>query len=214
MIRAAKPPTLRDIAEMVGVTPTTVSLALRDNPRISTKMRSTVKQTADELGYRPNAELSRVMMKLKARHHEEMRPTVALVVEGRLGVDFDSPLRDAFQEIAEKAGYAVDVIQMGDPRMSFARLADVLRARGIRGAVLYRIGGVVPVHTEWMEGLAFCCVGTAPEGSKLAACVWAQRRARSQADAPLLQAAMDLLDQQLQHHRLGVPEHGLTVTLS
>ncbi|WP_438765315.1 LacI family DNA-binding transcriptional regulator [Kushneria sp. TE3] len=44
-------PTLKHIAERVGVTASTVSLALRDDARISTAMRERVRQVAQEVGY-------------------------------------------------------------------------------------------------------------------------------------------------------------------
>ncbi len=46
--------TLKNIAEQIGVTPATVSKALRDSSDISEEMRSRVKELAGELGYRPN----------------------------------------------------------------------------------------------------------------------------------------------------------------
>ena len=44
-------PRMKDIAEWLGVSAATVSLALRDNPRISTEMRARVRAAAKELGY-------------------------------------------------------------------------------------------------------------------------------------------------------------------
>lgn len=214
MIVAAKTPTLRDIAEIVGVTPTTVSLALRDNPRISDKMRAAVKQTAEELGYQRNAELSRVMMKLKTSHNREIRPVVALVVEGASGSKVHEQIRQTFQAVTEEAGYAMDVIRMGEPRMSFERLGDILRARGIRGALLYRLVGTAPENSEWMEDLAFCCVGSALAGSKLPVCMWAAHAEIPPNEDLLFEAAMDLLDLQLQRHRFGAPDHEIRFTLS
>lgn len=46
--------TIRTIAERAGVSTSTASRALNDNPRISQKTRQRIKQIADELGYRPN----------------------------------------------------------------------------------------------------------------------------------------------------------------
>ena len=43
--------TLKDIADRVGVTKTTVSLALRDNPGVSSAMRETIRRVAGEMGY-------------------------------------------------------------------------------------------------------------------------------------------------------------------
>lgn len=43
--------TLKDIAAKVGVTKTAVSMALRDSPNISLKMRETIRRVAGEMGY-------------------------------------------------------------------------------------------------------------------------------------------------------------------
>ena len=44
-------PRMRDIADWVGVSAAAVSLALRDNPRISAEMRTRIQAAAKELGY-------------------------------------------------------------------------------------------------------------------------------------------------------------------
>src|SRR5687767_1931302 len=49
---------MRDLAARLGVTHVTVSMALRDNPRVSPATRERVKKLADELGYRPDPMLS------------------------------------------------------------------------------------------------------------------------------------------------------------
>lgn len=46
--------TIKDIARMVGVSPSTVSRALHDNERISPAVRERVKQAAQELNFHPN----------------------------------------------------------------------------------------------------------------------------------------------------------------
>lgn len=46
--------TIRTIAQQAGVSTSTASRALNDNPRISEKTRIRVKKIASELGYRPN----------------------------------------------------------------------------------------------------------------------------------------------------------------
>ena len=47
--------TLKDIARVVGVAHSTVTLALGDNPRISAEMRQRIQEVARELGYVPNS---------------------------------------------------------------------------------------------------------------------------------------------------------------
>ena len=56
---------LREVAAAAKVSVMTVSLALRDNPRISATTRERVKRLAAELGYHPDPELSRLMNHLR-----------------------------------------------------------------------------------------------------------------------------------------------------
>ena len=46
--------TIKDIAKQAGVSVSTTSRALNDNPRISAETRERVKKIAAELGYQPN----------------------------------------------------------------------------------------------------------------------------------------------------------------
>ena len=46
--------TIKDIAQRAGVSVSTASRALNDNPRISQATRLKVKQVANELNYQPN----------------------------------------------------------------------------------------------------------------------------------------------------------------
>ncbi|MEY4483754.1 MAG: hypothetical protein RL693_1206, partial [Verrucomicrobiota bacterium] len=52
--------TLKDIAAKLGVTKTTVSIALRNSPRISTGLREKVHRVATEMGYEPDPFLKRL----------------------------------------------------------------------------------------------------------------------------------------------------------
>lgn len=212
MIKAADPPTLRDIAQVVGVTPTTVSLALRDNPRISPPTRRKIRQTAEHMGYRPNAELSRMMASLKSRHNRDARPVIALVT-GMETRSRDGAVRAVFQGIAETAGYSLDVIDASVEGMGLDRIAGVLKARGIRAGVLYRVEAEAPKAKDWMDGLALCCVGPPPPGTRIASCQWAEPAGEERCDEPLLQAAMDLLDLAIQRNRYGEAGHGMTLQI-
>ncbi|HEX8295693.1 MAG TPA: helix-turn-helix domain-containing protein, partial [Chthoniobacteraceae bacterium] len=49
---------LRDIARVLGISHATVSLALRDHPRISLGLRKKIQQTATEMQYRPDPMLA------------------------------------------------------------------------------------------------------------------------------------------------------------
>jgi LacI family transcriptional regulator len=47
-------PTLKTVATSLGIGVTTVARALKNDPKISAKTRASVRQMADQLGYRPN----------------------------------------------------------------------------------------------------------------------------------------------------------------
>ena len=209
MIKAAETPTLRDIAREVGVTPTTVSLALRNNPRISAPTRRKVRQTAEDMGYRPNAELSRMMASLKTRQNRDVRPVIALVADAARG----RSVRGIAQTIAEAAGYGLDLIEISQSGMHAERIAGVLRARGIRGAVLYRINVDASAAGEWMEDLAFCCIGHPPSGTNIPACDWARDAGPARSEEPLFCAAVDVLDLAMRRNRFGDAPHGMSLKL-
>ncbi|MCK6692915.1 MAG: LacI family transcriptional regulator, partial [Thermoanaerobaculia bacterium] len=46
--------TIKDLAQQLGVNPSTISRALKDHPDISPALRKQVKQLAEALHYRPN----------------------------------------------------------------------------------------------------------------------------------------------------------------
>ena len=46
--------TIKAVAKVAGVSPSTVSRALQNNPRISEAVRSRIRQIADDMGFRPN----------------------------------------------------------------------------------------------------------------------------------------------------------------
>ena len=59
-------PTLKDLAEKLGLSISTVSRALQDNPNINERTKISVKKLAKELGYYPHA-LAKSLKKKKTR---------------------------------------------------------------------------------------------------------------------------------------------------
>lgn len=70
---------LRDIAAMLGVSHSTISLALRDHPRISEEVRVKVKEKAAELGYRPDPMLAALANYRRGRGGGSIQAGVAWV---------------------------------------------------------------------------------------------------------------------------------------
>ena len=58
--------TIKDIALNCGFSPSTISYALRDNPRIPEATREKIKAVAKEMGYQRDAHLGQLMAQIAA----------------------------------------------------------------------------------------------------------------------------------------------------
>jgi LacI family transcriptional regulator len=133
--------TVRDIADRAGVSHTTVSLALRNDPRILAKTRQDIRRVAKDLGYRQDAVLSTLMAHLR---RIRTRPT-----DAALGFITAWPTREGWSQSANhrrfhagvllranELGYKVDEFWLRELGMTPARMTRILRARGIQGLIL------------------------------------------------------------------------------
>lgn len=131
---------LRDIGKILGVSHVTVSLALRDNPRISAEVREKVKQTAVELGYQPDPMLAALAQYRKGKSAAPITAAIAWIngwqqpEKLRQLKEFDAYWTGA-SKAATKFGYRLEEFRLGDD-MSPDRLHQILTARGITGILL------------------------------------------------------------------------------
>lgn len=131
---------LRDIGQRLGVSHTTVSLALKDDLRITTSVRQLVKATAEEMGYRPDPMLSALATYRRNRSGLPMSAGIAWINAWqdadalRRYREFDCYWRGA-ERAAEKFGYRLEEFRAGAD-CSPARLHQILHTRGIRGILL------------------------------------------------------------------------------
>jgi LacI family transcriptional regulator/LacI family repressor for deo operon, udp, cdd, tsx, nupC, and nupG len=96
MIRKAV--SIQDIAQIAGVSHTTVSRALRDSPLIRAEVRAQIQQIADELGYVPNA--------LAQSLRGQRTNTIGLVVT-TIADPFVGQVVRGIEEVAQKFHYSV-----------------------------------------------------------------------------------------------------------
>lgn len=132
---------LSDIARELNTTPATVSMALRNDPRISQRTRRRVRATARKMGYVPDPEIARLMSHLRASRTARIASTLAILTDTDQLTDyFVNPyIRVLLQGIraqAEELGYALDFIPVREKGMSVSRLQSILEARAIRGALI------------------------------------------------------------------------------
>jgi DNA-binding LacI/PurR family transcriptional regulator len=135
---------LQQIAERLGVSKTAVSMALRDQPRISARLKKRVRQTAVALGYTPNALVAAHMAHLRSRRTPRYQATLALAlswsraqIRQSVAGDIYRLYRRGVHERAAQLGYVIEEfsLDVGAGGLEPARLAHVLKSRGIHGIV-------------------------------------------------------------------------------
>ena len=66
--------TIKDVAQKAGVSPSTVSRTLKDNPAISEETKNKVRAAMDELGYVPNLAAQMLATELQDWGHNLIHP--------------------------------------------------------------------------------------------------------------------------------------------
>lgn len=105
--------TIKDIARILGISPSTVSRALKDHPDISQATKDQVNRLASELKYRPNP----IALSLRNR-----RSNVIGVVIPEIVHYFFSSVISGIEKVANEHGYSVMVSQSGE---NFEKEVDV-----------------------------------------------------------------------------------------
>ncbi|MEI8310547.1 MAG: LacI family DNA-binding transcriptional regulator [Verrucomicrobiota bacterium] len=120
---------LADIAREAKVHITTVSLALRDSPRLPATTKSRIQELARKLGYQPDPMLSALTAYRHNAKIKKAQGTLAWIAESR-AIKFELYHQGALQR-CEELGYKLDRFALREMRP--ARLSKVLRARNIQG---------------------------------------------------------------------------------
>lgn len=132
--------TLRDVARQLGVSHTTVSRALKDDPRITEVVRKKVQATVRKMGYRPDPMLGALARYRLGRSKKIIGAELAWVncwpepERLRTYGEFNLYWQGAAKE-AEHAGYRLEEFRC-PKELSPERLEQILHARNIRGILL------------------------------------------------------------------------------
>jgi LacI family transcriptional regulator len=145
-------PTLKDVAEAVGLSSGAVSLALRDSPKIPAPTRERVREAARRLGYRPNPAASTLAQYRKASTVKPIQASLAWLNTWDRPKDLRSYRQfDCYWQGAEASaallGYRLEEFIYRD-LMPQGRLINILAARGIQGLLL----PPGPVPPGWTHG--------------------------------------------------------------
>jgi DNA-binding LacI/PurR family transcriptional regulator len=136
-----KPPNLQDIAGHLGVSKMTVSRALRGERHVEETLRERILETAAELGYRPDPEISKLMTHMRDKRRVQAPRTLAFVWAERKETEIiPSPwsqnLLGGARERADRLGFQLDEFYLSAKGMTGRRLSEILEARGIPGFIL------------------------------------------------------------------------------
>ena len=133
-------PTLKDIAAMAGVSPMSVSLALRNSPRVSAATRERVQTLAEKMGYRPNAFATTLVQHRISRHAQFQASLAFIHCCERLGDWRRSGTHTRFRTgalaRAGALGYQLEELWLEDPQLAPETLQRMLHHRGIPGLLL------------------------------------------------------------------------------
>jgi DNA-binding LacI/PurR family transcriptional regulator len=129
---------MRSIALAAGVSPMTVSLALRHSARISKAVRDKIHAIARAQGHVPNPRVSELMRELRQVNSSGPHGTLALIglfneaePERRRG--HLSIVIAGAKKRATEMGYSLERFWLRAPGMTPRRLRGILEARGING---------------------------------------------------------------------------------
>lgn len=119
--------TIKDIARLLDISPSTVSRALKDHPDISKATIEKVKQVAKEMNYRPNP----IALSLKSRESNVIGVVVPEIVHY-----FFSSVISGIENVAQEHGYSVMFSQSSEDFKKEAEVCNTFRNSIIDGLLI------------------------------------------------------------------------------
>lgn len=149
--------TMKDIAEAAGVSVMTVSLAFRNNPRITEGTKEKVMEAVQRLNYQPDPALSALVAYRSQVRTPAYSGTIAFLNaypkqtmyrERRLHREYF----EAATAHAQTNGYRLEPVWLGDPDMPERRLRQILKNRGIRGILVAPMPSIrTTLEDDWQD---------------------------------------------------------------
>lgn len=121
-----KKTTIKDIANVLGLTPSAVSKALNNHPRISDKTKAAVIQVAKNLNYQPN-HLASALRKGKSNLVGVLLP--------KANSNFFSSIIEKIEDLLNKEGYNVIISQSNESYKKECRNIDALLHTQVDGII-------------------------------------------------------------------------------
>jgi len=121
--------TISDIAQLLGVAPSTVSRALADHPDISPATKSRVREVAESLGYIPN---------FRARYLRAQHSRLVALIVTEMNTFFVPSLVAGVNRVLQRSDYSLLVFQSDDALVQERGLARLCVRLSLDGVLLAR----------------------------------------------------------------------------
>lgn len=132
---------MHDVAREARVHQTTVSLALRNHPRLPLATRQRIQKVAARLGYRPDPMLAAFNFHRLASHPVKGTPAIAFILDADARRCFSQRaghpvVIEGARQAAKERGYGLEPFVLDSEEIGPRRLDQILLARGIAGVVV------------------------------------------------------------------------------
>jgi DNA-binding LacI/PurR family transcriptional regulator len=133
-----RPITIRQLAKLLQISDATVSMALRNNPKISAPTRERVRALAKKLNYRGNILVNALLTQVRRGRVNNFSEGIALLLEGTEPHKSASLIEGekVARQRANLAGLKLEVFLLGREGERSASVNRVLFNRGIRGVIV------------------------------------------------------------------------------
>ncbi|MCC5842653.1 MAG: LacI family DNA-binding transcriptional regulator [Verrucomicrobia bacterium] len=133
--------TLGMIAQKADVSRATVSRALRNHPQLPRHTCERIQAIAEDMGWRPDPETSRLMHHLRESRQVQRVSTLAILNDypGRkdpYNDPYTAALLHSARRRADTLGYHIDELWLREPGLTARRATGILHARGITGVLV------------------------------------------------------------------------------
>lgn len=119
--------TLKDLAEELKLSSSTISRALADHPGISLTTKEKVKKKAEELGFTPNS--------IASNFRKKKTNSIGVIVP-RIDIHFHSLVISGIEDFAYKTGYNVTIFQSKDSTIREKEITKILQNRMVEGIII------------------------------------------------------------------------------
>jgi LacI family transcriptional regulator len=122
-----KPTTLKEIANLLGISITTVSKALKDYPDVSAKTKKAVKELAEQMNFSPNS----FAVNLRTKESK----TIGLIIPEVVHHFFSNVIQGVIEE-ADKNGYMVIILQSNESLQFEKKQVELLFNKRVDGIMI------------------------------------------------------------------------------